>query len=211
LEKQIPKIACTVPLTSAMTWSDFFISTHNLDTSGLKVKWFAGIAPRIDMAQNRCVEAALLWKPDYIMMFAADQTYPEDTIKRLLAWDREIVTGLVYQKTGFNLPCIWDIEGERSFHVMKTGEKVDYIGFAGALLKAKVFDTIPKPWFEDSLKHNYDTLFCLKCSNFDIPIYCDTTLEFGHLVVKEITRADMKKVTGDKFPAGYKWSKIDAT
>jgi len=204
------KIACCVPLTSAMTWSDFFISTHNLDTRGLETRWFAGITPRVDSAQNDAVKKALTWKPDYVMMFSADQTYPPHTIKRLLKWDLDIVTGLVQQKYGLHLSCIWNLEKNKSYHNLEKGklEKVDIIGFAGALVKAEVFDIIPKPWFEDTLKHNYDTLFCLKCSNFDIPIYCDTTLEFGHLVVKEIKAEDMKVGAWGKFPAGMKWSEI---
>ena len=206
------KIALCVPLSWDMVYADFWRSSMRLDDSGLETKLFDSRHPAIDWARNDVVVQALKWEPDYLFWMDADQTYPSDTIKRLLAHQKDFVGGVnVGRKLPHN-PLVYQWkEGDRMHHILDLGtglKKVEVISLSGSLISSEVFKAIPQPWFTNTLTAGHDVLFCLRCSDFGFDIYCDTSLIYGHIVPKVLTTNDMKLPRFGTIKAGMRWKEL---
>lgn len=127
---------------------------------------------------------------DYLFSVDSDITFKPDTLKKLLAHDRDIVSGLYIQrkpgqhilelyKNGTNVPY-GDIKGLGLV-------EVDSCGFGCVLVKSDVFRTIGYPYFvyRSALDHkdtiSEDTYFCIRARSKGFAVYADTSILCDHI------------------------------
>jgi hypothetical protein len=176
----------------------------------------------VDEARNFIVKKSI---GDYIFFLDSDTIPPADTIRRLMAHDKDVVTGLYFQRKPPFYPHIyrkgeikgvWDsmqfydlaepLEGEKKGLI-----KVDSAGMGCCLIKRSVFDKIgtkdkdhPIPWFKfttgygEANRESEDHYFFRRCGEEGIPVYCDTTVTCGHVANDIITDQHWIAMRGDK-------------
>ena len=161
--------------------------------------------------RNNLVEQALDEVCTKIIMLDTDQVYPADTIIKLLQHDKPIVAGQVHRRYPPFDPIM--LRGELYKYVnvpydeMYSGDlvEVDATGAACIAIETKIFLDVPYPWFEDIPKTEdhgpvgEDIYFCSKARNAGYQIFMDTSIEIGHLGLREFGKFDYvlyRKVTG---------------
>lgn len=150
-------------------------------------------------AQGRiyCVVQAMKQNCTHILFIDDDMTFPEDTLDRLLEHEKEIIgvnshsrmlpistTVSLLDESGNHMPPDqvpgWYKMPEELFEVYG-------IGMGVALIDMNIFGQIEKPWFkfdmhEDGLMiQGEDAWFCSQARNKGFKIWCDPTLEIGHI------------------------------
>ena len=151
---------------------EFIISTRGFNTS-----------------ENRNYIASQAIKRDCTHLFFVDDDmiFPEDTLDRLLAHDKDIVGAVYNTKYEVQTPVI-EYDGEKSeTEIFRCAA----IGTGCLLIKCEVFRKVPQIWFNyewnenGSVKMSHDWLFCHKARDCGFEIWADPTLEIGHLGIKE--------------------------
>lgn len=143
-----------------------------------------------------------------LMMIDDDMTFPPETLVNMLAHDKEFLCCNAYRKVPPFAPIaqIWDKEDERFFtlHTDPAKGKLRRISTCGTglvLFNMEIFDKIKFPWFEfayaredDPKNPQYieghvligeDTNFCFKAADADIGLYCDFSIDVGHILVDD--------------------------
>jgi hypothetical protein len=83
----------------------------------------------------------------HLLFIDADMRFPEDTLDRLLAADKDIVAANCVMRT---MPEWWVARkaGQVVSSVGRSGlEQVDSVGCGVMLIRLAVFDDLPRPWF----------------------------------------------------------------
>ena len=156
------------------------------------------------IAENRnyCVVQAQRNGSDYLLFVDDDMTFPPDTLERLLAHKKGVVGVNSYSRC---LPLsstvgLQDEKGEYmpphkypswKLKIPKELFKCYFVGMGVGLIDMKVFELIEKPYFEfetykkgefrGMVKDGEDGTFCLKVRKAGMDIWCDPTIEIGHL------------------------------
>jgi len=138
----------------------------------------------VAVVRNQCVAAAQLIKATHVLFLDSDMTFPLDVLKRLLRHDKDIV-GAVYSRraapfspTGMPLEGAAVENGLRRMKILPTG---------CMLIKMRVFDKLPKPWFSDRVEGEKilgeDFHFCERAAAAGFEIWEDVALskEVGHI------------------------------
>lgn len=143
---------------------------------------------QVDQIRNLIAEWAQRY--DYLFAVDSDITFKSDTLKRLLAHNKAIVSGLYIQrkpgqhilelyKNGRNIPY-GDIKGLGLI-------EVDSCGFGCVLVKSNVFKDMGYPQFvyRSAINHentiSEDTYFCLKAKGFGYGVFADTSILCEHI------------------------------
>jgi GT2 family glycosyltransferase len=171
--------------------------------AGARVEWFAG---GVNVATNRNVVAAH-FTGDWLCMIDDDQVFAPDLLHRLLrhlADDRvDIVVPLILRRNPPYAPCLLvtappkavgarvvELQEPRSVrYVLKqlklTNQRglqaVEAAGSGIMLVRRRVFERIPPPWFERRGGLGDDFHFCLKARAADCGVYCDVGTTAGHV------------------------------
>lgn len=152
-------------------------------------------------ARNSIVKAGLQFGADYIFMLDDDHifdietgqtaTNAYDVIPKLVKHLENnpkigIVGGLYYQRGGECSPVIMhEWEGKPYFlhHSEVAGgmQKVDVTGGGCMMIRASVFDKIADPWFAPEFEYGTDIQICRKVREAGYEVWCDTSLEIGHI------------------------------
>lgn len=167
----------------------------------------------IEEIRNNLVEQALDEVCTRFITLDTDQVYPSDMIIKLLSHDKPIVTGNVCRRYPPFGPIL--LRGKLHkylsvpFEECYTGElvEIDATGAACMCIDMKVFLDIKYPWFEAVPKTEEtepvgeDINFCAAARAAGYQIFCDTSIEIGHLALREITKFDhilYRKIMEDK-------------
>lgn len=151
-------------------------------------KTFTG--DQIDDIRNTIVKYALDHDFDYLFSVDSDITLPLDTLKRLLAHDTDIVSGLYIQRKvdAHILELYKDCKNIIYDQIKNAGViEVDGCGFGCALIKTNVFKEVGYPQFvyHSALDHKYTTSedndFCGKARAKGFKVYADTSILCGHI------------------------------
>ena len=149
------------------------------------------IREQIVAARNKVVAEALENKVDYILWVDDDMIIKPDVniVEKLLAHDKDIIAPLFFARSAPFIPmifkrkmigtkfCVYD-------NIVDYGKgliEVDGIGFGCVLTKTKVFKKISKPYFWVNETFGEDLFFCENAMKADIKIYCDTSIDVGHI------------------------------
>jgi len=134
---------------------------------------------------------------DSLLFIDSDMVVPMDLVPRLIEADKDIVSGLAFKRVPGYEPCIFkkcDREGTQFwFDYPKGLIEIQGVGMACTLIKRKVFEKTPKPWFFPETDLGEDLAFCVRAKEQGFKIYCDTNLVCGHCTTEIITEAHYLK------------------
>jgi len=151
--------------------------------------------------RNQLVERALENGCTHLLMMDSDQVFPVDTIEKLLSHNKDVTSSIVHRRyPGFD--CIL-YRGIPSMYVHVSDEdildsrerkellEIDATGCGCVLYNTEVFLKIDPPWFEFGRDEKgslvgEDIGFCYKLKQNGYRIFCDTTIDIGHLSTLEI-------------------------
>lgn len=148
--------------------------------------------------REKLAKEAIAEGADYILWIDADMRFPKDTIKRLMAHDKDIVgvnattRSVPVKPTAKYLKIDYEAKTNEWLPVSskgKTGiERVTAIGCGVMLVKRKVFEKMERPWFWFENLNNHkllgeDVYFCVKAHDFGFETWVDHDLsnEIGHV------------------------------
>jgi len=154
----------------------------------------------IDGLRNNIVSQALGIGASHLIMMDLDQTYPMDTIPKLLRHKLPVVGCMVHRRYPPFDPLM--LRGEiNSYYDVSDWEEdelveVDATGTGCLMVDMRVFHEMPTPWFkfrpnpdpERSGVVGEDIGFCSDLRNAGYKIAVDTSIRCGHLSTMEITR-----------------------
>jgi GT2 family glycosyltransferase len=110
---------------------------------------------------------------------------PANMLVKLIEHDKDIVSALAFKRFPPYEPCIFkkcDREGTEFWLDYPKGLiEIQGVGMACTLIKRKVFETVPKPWFFPEPNIGEDLSFCIRAREAGYKIYCDTNLICGHV------------------------------
>ena len=146
-------------------------------------------------ARTKLVNQAIEQNCTHILFLDSDMVFPSDTLARLLYDDKDIVTALCFGRVGNHRPCAYKkVTRGDDTHSGKTEPidtehipdmlKVDGCGAAVLLIKLDVFKEMTKKfhkWFEPEWNRGEDLSFTERAKDRGYEIWCDTTLEIGHI------------------------------
>ena len=143
--------------------------------------------------------------PDYLMFLDADMTFPPDIILRLLADQKDIVSGMYHYGSsarGFAPIALRRQAGTKQHYgiVHYYPDEpfwVDAIGMGAALIKTDVFKSLDFPWFgyqvdeQTGLKSiSEDMQFCEAARAAGYEIWVDPRVKCGHIKTMVIGEKD---------------------
>lgn len=155
----------------------------------------------IDASRNLIVEHALEIGYDYIMWIDSDMILPKDTLVKLMAHDKDIVSGVYRHKLLFGehvvakrfVPDKKDTYADLTIkEIQATNEliEIDGVGFGCVLTKVDIFRHIKKPWFSYTPNMGEDIYFCRKAQKAGYKVWLDTSIICDHIGT---VRFDIKK------------------
>jgi GT2 family glycosyltransferase len=204
-----PRVAMCVPTYNGKVDNDFLQSCMMLQKTGnFELELFQTKRLVVHYAREKIVEAVLACDCfDYIWWLDDDMVFPPDTLVRLLAHQKPVVTAIAYQRKEPYAPCIfeWKDLEEHEKQVAKkevaevggyydhlqnmerTGlRKIDGCGSACVLVDVDVYrklqDAGKRPWYSNRA-FGEDLHFTRLCnlSEPEIKVYADTDLIIGHI------------------------------
>lgn len=144
-------------------------------------------------AREEAAKAFLEGDYDALLFVDSDMVVPVDLLTRLIETDKDIVSALAFRRTPGYEPCIFKEcnETDAKFYLdyPKGLTEIEGVGMACTLIKRKVFETVPQPWYFPHKVLGEDLSFCVRARKAGFRIYCDTTLICGHCNVETIGEA----------------------
>lgn len=147
----------------------------------------------IHNSRNIAVEWAIANDMDYILWLDDDMVIDKakDLFTTLIKHDKDIVAPLFFQRRPPYLPLLF----KRNIYangIYTTFDnildypknelvKVDGVGFGCALIKIEVFKKLQSPHFVMGNTFGEDLYFCNNAINAGFEIYCDTSIQVGHI------------------------------
>lgn len=185
------KILCCMPTTGFIYPKTFTSIIKLKKPEGVELHWAVTEDSLVYHARNIFVERALNGEYDYIFMVDSDMVLPEDTLIRLLADDKDIVSGLAFKRRFPHEPACLSlcrvVENIPVFKSMSTWEpgelkQVEGVGSACILIKTDVFKALGEiNWYMPTLEFSEDYSFCLRATEEGFKIFVDTSLVVGHI------------------------------
>lgn len=186
-----PKVMVGVP-TSGYSRNDSFYDYYNLlqRFPGTPCMFARGQSP----ARNRniIIEKAIELDCTHIFFLDDDIAVPSDAIMKLIAHDKDIVTGLYLMRNFPNNPIIFDeayVDGKCKTHFLEDFEDslipIVNCGLGLVLIKIEVFKALEKPWIrlgETEIDHWGDDIgFFNRVRKAGFSLYCDLSVQGGHM------------------------------
>lgn len=131
------------------------------------------IGPYIHMNREMLVDQALETKCSHLLFVDSDMQFGHDAIVRLLNDNRDII-GARYNKK--MIPAVSTVLGD-----FTQITDVPFLPTGFLLINCEVFKKIGKPYFSHQDAESEDVYFCDKAKRNDYKLYCDPTIQIGHL------------------------------
>ncbi len=186
-------------------------------------EYFLGIKTKLEQfrARNAIVQGAIQTDCDYLFFIDDDHVIdwevtptanPRygliDTLIEHMEADPEMgLCGVVYYQRGAECKPVLMKEGkDGGFYWMRddeiTGElqEVAVQGGGCMLIRMSVFDKIESPWFETEKQHGTDLQICTKIRNAGFKVYCDTSIQIGHVMTSReiVTPQNRLRISMDR-------------
>ncbi len=148
-------------------------------------------------AREEAVKAFLQGEYDSLLFVDSDMVVPPDLLTRLIDANRDIVSALAFRRTPGYEPCIFKkcTTRDAKFYLdyPKGLIEIEGVGMACTLIKRRVFEAVPEPWFFPHKILGEDLSFCIRARKAGFKIFCDTELICGHCNVETITNLHYEK------------------
>lgn len=136
---------------------------------------------------------------DYVFWMDSDMIIPADALKKMLDADKDMVTGLYFQRRGKHEPVIYSSVGgnDRIVYADYPKDKlfrVDACGFGCVLMKKNVIHKLALEWCGETFQPfpgiGEDLSFCYRWRRSGGEIWCDPSIKCGHIGEYVFTEAD---------------------
>jgi len=160
--------------------------------SGYKTTFQCFHGYRIDQIRNLVADWVVRGF-DYLFAVDHDVTFAPDTLAKMIAHDKDLVSGVYRQRMPEQTLEIYDLNQQRmNIDQIKNQTLVPIggCGFGCVLVKKHVLETVGYPQFEyhHALDHrntvSEDNDFCRKAMNKGFKLWCDPTIICGHIGTK---------------------------
>ena len=191
------RIAICIPARGQMEVATAFdlvaMCAYTIKTTKHDIDLFTSSGTLIFDQRNKLVETALENKADYLLFVDADMRFPQDTLKILMAHDKDIIgvnattRSEPVKPTAKNFIVNEDqsVDWLPIYSNARSGiEKADGIGCGVMLVKTKVFKEMEEPYFYfEQLGNNKilgeDIYFCIKAKDAGFDTWLDHDLSKG--------------------------------
>lgn len=173
------------------TWESYLAFAYHLGRRNQDYDFFMRVIPRKEQfrARNNLAITALIHDMDYILYLDSDMILRPDIFERLVAHGKDVTGCLYYQRGGSYEPVLMKEikkpDGTFSYayiHNFPRGlVEVDVIGGACMLIKTEVLGRMEQPWFWIDGIVGTDIQLCHKARMLGYRVYCDTSVEIGHV------------------------------
>lgn len=159
--------------------------------------FFLGIKTKSEQfrARNAIVEAAQQYDCDRILMLDDDMVIDWDQrgheaydfLRILIAHDKDICGVRYYQRGQECQPVLMRRLNEKGYRFLHDDEilnglqEVDVAGGGCLLIKTRIFDRIPFPYFNPEHQYGTDVQLCRQAQAKGFTVWADTSIELGHL------------------------------
>jgi len=142
--------------------------------------------------RNLIIDEALKYGCTHIFFVDDDVLLPPDTLLKLLARDKDIITGLYLMRNHPHQPIIFDVampDGRCMNHFLNEGEsgviEVVACGLGSCLIKTSIFEKLEKPYIRlGELEQDHwcdDIGFFQRVRKAGLKIHCDLDCPVGHI------------------------------
>lgn len=160
-------------------------------------------------SRNKLAAKAMKDEFDYVLWLDSDMVFSPDILEKLIADDKDMVSGLYFRRTTPYTPVIFkdsELKDGRlvwsDYTDYPKGElfKVAGAGFGCVLMKTDmIFDMIGKygDWFTPLYSSGEDLSFCYRARELGYEIWCDSRIKCGHMSHQMITEDFYEAFKGD--------------
>ena len=136
---------------------------------------------------------------DYVFWMDSDMIIPADALKKMLDADKDMVTGLYFQRRGDHAPVIYSGVDENGRIVYEDYPRFNLFpiaacGFGCVLMKTDVIRKVAGAYngatFQPFTGIGEDLSFCYRWRRSGGEIWCDPTIQCGHIGEYVFTEAD---------------------
>lgn len=156
-------------------------------------------------ARNTLALRAIQEDSDYVLWLDSDMVFKPDLLERMLADDKDIVSGLFFRRRPPFSPCLYktlradrDDPHKNAHELLKDYPRdelfeVEGVGLAAVLVKTDVLRAIALregTIFAPLLGYGEDLSFCIRARDAGYSVWCDSRIKVGHtasMVVDEST------------------------
>ena len=185
---EVKRILIAIPCKNDIE-ADTFKSIYDLEVPEgytTDFQYFYGYA--VDQVRNLIADWTIKGY-DYLFAVDHDMIFPKDTLKKLLAADKDVVSAVYRQRLEPQAIELYDLHHNRLDvgQLVEGVQQVGGCGFGCVLVKKEVFAAIGYPQFvyHQALSHNdtfsEDMDFCKKATNKGFTIWSDTSILCGHI------------------------------
>jgi GT2 family glycosyltransferase len=148
---------------------------------------------------------------EYLFFLDNDMTFDPRTPLLLARHKRDIVTAKAFKRVRPYAPCFYtklDIrdDGKQLMEVpIQYGDgllPIEGCGMACCLIHRSVFERTPKPWFFPMPQFGEDLAFCYRARQAGVELFCDTTIQCGHLGISQVIEGDFQQYIAAQKAAG---------
>lgn len=163
-------------------------------------------------ARNNLARQALKSDADWVLWLDSDMVFAPDTLQRMLKVckdnDIDFLTAVCFRRKPPYTPCLFDrlekVEKGASYTaLMSVPEglfKVGGCGFAGVLMASDVLLSVQSKFngrmFDPMDGFGEDVSFCWRARQCGYDIWCDSSIEFGHVGSCIVTRGYFEAYNG---------------
>lgn len=159
-------------------------------------------------SRNKLAKQAVEIDADYVMWFDSDMTFAPDTLQKLLASEKDIITALCFRRTPPFTPVIFsdctrneqgNLVWENSTDYPNEVFEVAGCGFGCTLVKTDVFfDVFAKygDCFSPLNKVGEDLSFCYRARELGYQIFLDPQVKCGHVSHSIVTEDFFRAYAG---------------
>jgi len=216
----------------AETEEDYMRLMYHLGRRAQHLDFFLAIKRKSEQfrARNAITEAALQVGADYLWMldddhvldwqqgpnFSTNYDIPTKLIQHLENDPEMGICGALYWQRGAECKPVLMKEGkEGGYYWMREDEirrELQPVAVSGGgciMIKTAIFDRIKAPWFEAELDMGTDIQICEKARRAGYTVYCDTSLQIGHvtsepLIITPLNRTKISMENARKYAGGDK-------
>ena len=148
-----------------------------------------------DHARNTACENMLANGFEWLFFLDDDVVCPPHTVERLIANQRDIISGLYYRRAEPIVPVAMHIDRDgkaqwvTSWNPPGSTVEVDLVGAGCLLIHRRVLERMKPPWFtwqmgretESPRKFSEDFAFCQKAKAEFFKVFLDTSLKCEHV------------------------------
>lgn len=186
------KVAVAIPTGEIGPYTIFYDSLIN-NGFPCQVQFIQCRGANIAENRNKLVESALESNCDYIWHVDSDQVFAPETLKKLLAHEVDVVSGLYVSRAPPFAPQMYDKEDEKGWVAPKLltpdvrgTHEVKCVGAGCMLVHRRVYEKLEKPWWTlgQLEKSGWcdDVDWCRRVRLAGFTILCDTDIPVGHMI-----------------------------